>query len=290
MIENAYYFTKPPETISRVVEEPIIHTYVKYLLYECLNRSTIKQVLKQLEKLDFKDKQLTKYVINCMIEAHRLKFYNIRFLAALIAALSKTHPWIPIAVIDGVVEDILLMMEVNELCYNQRRIPMIRYFGELYNYKLADSSLVFKILYSLITYGVHYPEPDQTLTQIPMSTLDPPSNLFRIKLVCYLLETCGDYLTSGADKRKLHCYLLFFQRYYWCKKYIYTLHPYCMAMSGNQFPATIEYLYNDTLNDLRPKFVIAKSYPQAVEALQNFVEELVDQQQQQNSSENTVSQ
>lgn len=275
MIENAYYFTNPPEVIKHVVEEPPTRVYVRYLLCECLNRSTIDKVLQKIKKLNWSDKDLTKFVINCMIEAYNLKFYNIRYLAALLAALNKEHHWISIAVIDGVVEDILLMMEINELHFNQRRIPMMRYFGELYNYKLSDSSLVFKILYSLITYGVQYPEPDQTLAQIPMCRLDLPDNLFRIKLVCDLLETCGQYLSSGQEKKKLDCYLLFFQRYYWYKKHVYMLHPYCLAKSGNLFPASIEYQYNDAIFNLRPGFQMADSYSQAIQEVQNFFDNLI---------------
>lgn len=275
MIENAYYFTNPPEVIKHVVEEPPTRVYVRYLLCECLNRSTIDKVLQKIKKLNWSDKELTKFVINCMIEAYNLKFYNIRYLAALLAALNKEHQWISVAVIDGVVEDILLMMEINELQFNQRRIPMMRYFGELYNYKLSDSSLVFKILYSLITYGVLYPEPEQTLAQIPMCRLDLPDNLFRIKLVCDLLETCGQYLSNGQDRKKLDCYLLFFQRYYWYKRHVYMLHPYCMAKSGNLFPASIEYQYNDAIFNLRPDFQMATSYSQAIREVQNFVDNLI---------------
>lgn len=278
MIENAYYFTNPPELIRHVVEEPHVHIYVRYLLCECLNRATINKVLDKIKSLNWSDEKLTKFVINCMIEAYNLKFYNIRYLAALLAALDKEHQWISIAVIDGVVEDILLMMEINELHFNQRRIPMIRYFGELYNYRLSDSSLVFKILYSLITYGVYYPEPEQTLNQISMSRLDAPDNLFRIKLVCDLLETCGQYLSSGQEKKKLDCYLLFFQRYYWYKKHVYSLNPYCMSKSGNQFPASVEYLYNDAIYNLRPTFQMATSYSQATRSVQTFIDSLIASQ------------
>lgn len=274
MIENAYYFTNPPEVTRQLVEEPPIQLYVRYLLYECLSRSTIDKVLTQLKKLDWHDRQLAKFVINCMIEAYHVKFYNIRYLAALLSSLNKDHQWISIAVVDGVVEDILLMLEINELQFNQRRIPMIRYFGELYNYRLSDSSLVFKVLYSLITYAIHYPNAEQNLAQIPMSKLDPPDNLFRVKLVCDLLDTCGQYLNSGPEKKKLDCYLLFFQRYYWLKKHIYMLHPYCMVKSGNQFPASVEFMYNDAIHNLRPKFKMAYSYEEATQAVQGFINSL----------------
>lgn len=271
MIENAYYFTNPPEITRHVIEEPPIQTYIRYLLYDCLNRSTIDLVLKKIRKLNWNDRKLTKFTINCLIEAYNVKFYNIRYLAALLAALNKDNQWITIAVVDGVVEDILLMMEINQVQFNQRRIPMIRYFGELYNYRLSDSSLVLKVLYSLVTYGVEYPEPGQNLSQIRLSQLDPPDNLFRIKLICDLLDTSGQYLSGSQDKKKLDCYLLFFQRYYWCKRHIFLMHPYCLAKSSDQFPAATEYLYNDTIRNLRPTFKMAHSYAGATQAFQDFI-------------------
>ena len=274
MIENAYYSTNPPDIIKQAVIETPVQQYVRYLLYECLNRTTIDKVLTKLKLLQWDDKDLAKFVINRLIEAYNVKYYNIRYFAALLAALNKTRPWISICVIDGVVEDILLMMEINETQFNQRRIPMIRYFGELYNYRLSDSSLVFKILYSLITYGTVYPDPEEDLRHVSLSPLDPPQNFFRIKLACDLLDTSGPYLNGSQEKKKLDCYLLFFQRYYWCKKHIFMLHPCCSVENNSRFPLPTEYLYNDTVFNLRPGFHMAASYSEAIDCLQNFVNNL----------------
>ena len=43
------------------------------------------------------------------------------------------------------------------------------------------------------------------------SLLDPPEHLFRIRLVCVLLETCGQYFDRGSSKKKLDCFLVYFQ-------------------------------------------------------------------------------
>ena len=43
------------------------------------------------------------------------------------------------------------------------------------------------------------------------SLLDPPEHLFRIRLVCVLLETCGTYFDKGSSKKKLDCFLAYFQ-------------------------------------------------------------------------------
>lgn len=274
MIENAYYFTKPPEVVCNTPDEPPVFLHVKHLLEVVLSRKTVSNVLDELRMLDFNDKSLADFVIKSLTEAHKINFYSIRSLAALVSGLSKAHSWLSKAVVDRLVDDVVSMIETNEVCFYQRRVPMIRYFGELYNYKLTDSSLVFKVLYMLITYGVNYPEPGTQLPQIEISPIDPPINLFRIKLISDLLDTCGVYLSSGSEKQKLHCFLLFFQRYYWCKHFIYTSHPYCMSQSNNQFPPSIEYLYKDAVLSLRPKFELAMSYEEAVEMVGEFVDQM----------------
>ncbi len=50
---------------------------------------------------------------------------------------------------------------------------MIRFLGELYNYRLVDSSLIFKVLYSLITFGVVLDH------DVDADTLDPPEHMLR---------------------------------------------------------------------------------------------------------------
>ena len=45
-------------------------------------------------------------------------------------------------------------MEFPDPRWNQRRIAQIRYLGELYNYKMIDSSIIFSTLYSLLMFGV----------------------------------------------------------------------------------------------------------------------------------------
>jgi regulator of nonsense transcripts 2 len=48
-------------------------------------------------------------------------------------------------VVDGIFEEIRLGMEINHPKYNQRRISVIRFLGELYNYRLVESGDIFKV-------------------------------------------------------------------------------------------------------------------------------------------------
>lgn len=46
------------------------------------------------------------------------------------------------------------VVQLNLPHLNQRRISMVKYLGLLYNYCLVDSPVIFKTLYSLLTFGV----------------------------------------------------------------------------------------------------------------------------------------
>lgn len=96
-----------------------------------------------------------------------------------------------------------LSSKVNQPKFNQRRISSAKFLGELYNYRMVESAVIFRTLYSFISFGINQDGSP--------SSLDPPEHLFRIRLVCTLLDTCGQYFDRGSSKRKLDCFLIYFQ-------------------------------------------------------------------------------
>ncbi|XP_076650949.1 UPF2 regulator of nonsense mediated mRNA decay [Halictus rubicundus] len=261
IIENAYYFVNPPESTGGVSKKdrPPIHEFIRKLLYQDLSKTNTDKVLKWMRKLDWEDENVSSYAIKCLTAAYNVKYLNIRCVGSLLAGLVAHYETIGPHVVDGVLEDIRLCMEINLPKFNQRRIAMVKYLGELYNYRMVESGDIFRTLYLLITFGVSMDH------NIP-SVLDPPDHLFRIRLVCTLLGTCGQYFSGGSSKKKLDYFLIFFQNYYWFK---YT-NP--IWSTDNPFPVGIDYMYRDTLTMLRPKMQLFQSYKEAqcaVEELRN---------------------
>lgn len=261
IIENAYYYVNPPESTGGVSKKdrPPIHEFIRKLLYQDLSKTNTDKVLKWMRKLDWEDESVSSYAIKCLTAAYNVKYLNIRCVGSLLAGLVAHYETIGPHVVDGVLEDIRLCMEINLPKFNQRRIAMVKYLGELYNYRMVESGDIFRTLYLLITFGVSM---DHSIPSI----LDPPDHLFRIRLVCTLLETCGQYFNGGSSKKKLDYFLIFFQNYYWFK---YT-DP--IWTSENPFPVGIDYMYRDTLTMLRPKMQLFQSYKEAqcaVEELRN---------------------
>ncbi|XP_011687174.1 PREDICTED: regulator of nonsense transcripts 2 [Wasmannia auropunctata] len=261
IIENAYYFVNPPESTGGVTKKdrPPVHEFIRKLLYQDLSKTNTDKVLKWMRKLDWEDESMSSYAIKCLTAAYNVKYPNIRCVGSLLAGLVAHYETIGPQVVDGVLEDIRLCMEINLPKFNQRRIAMVKYLGELYNYRMVESGDIFRTLYLLITFGISV---DHSMP----SVLDPPDHLFRIRLVCTLLETCGQYFSGGSSKKKLDYFLVFFQHYFWFK---YT-DP--VWTSESPFPVGIDYMYRDTLMMLRPKMQLFQSYKEAqcaVEELRN---------------------
>ena len=49
---------------------------------------------------------------------------------------------------------IIVFLQINHPKYNQRRVSCVKFLGELYNYRMVESAVIFKTLYSFITFGV----------------------------------------------------------------------------------------------------------------------------------------
>ncbi|CAB0039926.1 unnamed protein product [Trichogramma brassicae] len=255
LIENAYYSINPPESVTIVKKErPPLHEFIRKLLYQDLGRNTIDKVLQLMIKLDWHNKEVSDYAIRCFIAAHNVKYLNIRQVAYVLQGLASICDWIAPPVIDGVLEDIRINLEINQIKFNQRRIAMIKFLGELFNYRLIDHDDLFQVFYLLITFA-------SSTDLSVICPLDPPDNLFRIRLVCTLMDTCASYIDSGSGKKKLDYYLVFFQHYYWSKfaSFVWT--------TENPFPWSITSIYQDAIRKVRPNLTLYQSYQESLEAV-----------------------
>ncbi|CAM8920380.1 unnamed protein product [Rhodiola kirilowii] len=246
-VENAYYLCKPPERSARVSKvRPPLHQYIRKLLFTDLDKTTIDHVLRQLRKLPWDECE--EYLLKCFMKVHKGKYGQIHLIALLTASLSRYHDEFGVGIVDEVLEEIRVGLELNEYGMQQRRIAHMRYLGELYNFELADSSVIFETLYLLLVFGHGTAEQD---------VLDPPEDFFRIRMVITLLQTCGQYFGRGSSKKKLDRFLLYFQRY---------------IISKGVIPLDIEFDLQDLFAALRPNMTRYTSLEEVEEALVNFEE------------------
>lgn len=196
-IENCYYQVKPPENgskIRRKIRTPI-QSYIRHLIFQELHKGNVEKIVKYLRRLNWDDPAESEYVVRCLTKAWNFRWHLIRPLADVVSALSSFQEKPVTRVIDSVFEDIRAGLEIHSPKLAQRRVAMSKYLGELYIYRLIDSQNVFNTLYSIISYGV-------TWNYEIASPVDPPESMFRLKLACTLLDTCGSYFQSTSSKKK----------------------------------------------------------------------------------------
>lgn len=164
----------------------------------------------------------------------KIKYSNVHLLGHMLSSLNRYHQDFCIDVVDNLLESITIGLEINDFKFNQRRIAEVKYLGELYIYRMVDSTVIFDQLYKIVSYGHGKPtssaahEPSNVITEggtpkpNALNALDLPDDYFRIRLVCSLLETCGIYFDKGAAKKKLDFFLTFFQV---CNRRLTDAHP-----------------------------------------------------------------
>ncbi|RNA18662.1 regulator of nonsense transcripts 2 isoform X1 [Brachionus plicatilis] len=271
MIENAFYYCNPPDNKQVEKKAPCpLHEYVKKILYKELNKLCVERVLRQMRKLDWHDQHVKSMAIQCLTSASNVRYNSIHCLANLVSGLALYYEDIGIQIVDAVIEDIRLGLEINLAKFNQRRVSMVKYLAELYNYRMVESSIIFKTLYTLITFGVSY-DLNELIANAD-TCADPLDNYFRIRLVCTLLDTCGQYFDRGSTKKKLDCYLIYFQRYYMFKKEFGQ--SVDIARPYDRFD--IEFVFTDIISSLRPEFKFANTYEQACEQVSKMEGEIRD--------------
>jgi regulator of nonsense transcripts 2 len=171
-----------------------------------------------------------------------------------------------IGIIDNVLEQITLGLEQNDFKFNQRRIAEVKYLGELYNYKLVDSTVIFDTLYRIVTFGHEggTPAPGK------VNSIDQPDDFFRIRLVCTTLDTCGVCFDRGSSRNKLDFFLTFFQYY------IRTKDP---------LPMDIDFIVQDTFALVRPQWKLVTDLQEATRAFSEAIAVNYKQQSQEKVAE-----
>ncbi|EPS36318.1 hypothetical protein H072_10200 [Dactylellina haptotyla CBS 200.50] len=248
-IENAFYYVNPPERPSIVAKERSpSELYVRKLIYLDLNKKNYNKTIKSLRKLHWEDPDIVHMLVKVSTKIWKVRYSNVFLIAIVVFGLFRYHQDFGIRVVDGVLENIRAGLEENDYRMNQRRIATIKYLGELYNYKMIDSPVIFDTLYLILSFGYEgSPRPGM------YNPLDPPDNHFRVRLVCTLLDTCGECFDRGSSRKKLDFFLAFFQYYIHLKERV---------------PMDIEFMIQDTFQLVRPNWALHTSLEEAGKAFQ----------------------
>lgn len=237
ILESAFYAVKPVERVKKQSKQyTVMQQYLIHLLQVRMDdpKVSIDDIIKSLRRLPWQNKEenLDYIFIKTVVKIARTKYVSIPNIADCISALSRFYPNLVIRVIDKLLEEVQRGIETPFKREPQRTLGIIRLIGELYNFAVLSSALIFELLYHVINYGHEVSkavESTSSSTSVGLacvfnpkvfSDIDVPTDLFRAQVVCELLNTCGEYYVRGALREKMNKFLTYFQRYLLTKQFV----------------------------------------------------------------------
>ncbi|KAI0223660.1 mRNA decay protein [Massospora cicadina] len=248
LIDNAFYQCYPPSQSALVRKErsPMVR-FIRNLLLLELNKRPLEKTLQLMRKLHW-DAEAYRALRSIFSKVHKSRFANLPALATLLSGLVRYHPDFVVDIVDQVIEDIHVGLEENNYRDCQKRIAQAKYLAELYNYRVVDSPVIFDTLYRILTLGYDRGR----VTPGASNPLDPPTDFFRVRLCCTILDACGVCFDRGPNRLRLDDFLTHFQLY---------------ILSKPSLPMDIQFAFNDTVELLRPNLTLFTSYQEAESAL-----------------------
>ncbi|DBA81963.1 TPA: hypothetical protein ACH3X1_007672 [Trebouxia sp. C0004] len=243
LVESAYYQCNPPQhSALKRKKRPVVQDWMRHLVFVQLGKDDVRKVLRKLRKLSWAENEA--YLVRVLLKAVKGRFSQVPQVASLASGLSRYHPSLGVAFVDALLEEVRCGLESPDSGTYQQRVGHMRLLGEMYNFRLVDSRVVFDTLYLLLSFGHESAEEAERL--------DPPFSYFRIRLVCSLLETCGQFFNKGLAKKRLDRFLAFYQRY---------------LLAKPPLPLDVEFDVQDLLAHLRPSLERLTSFEQAAQAV-----------------------
>ena len=222
LIEHAYFSCRPKDKNAHRRERPLLFEYLRYLVFN-LHRDNSESTISIIRSLPMD--QCQTYLLKALLSAiSKGKFNQIHLLTNMLAGLKSYKPMdqLTTLLVDMMIEEILADLRLNDFRRNQHRTIVMRFFGELYSYKMITKETIFDLLYAVIYYG---------------NETDSNRDSFRVRLACILLDTCGQYFTIPKYKPMLDRFLVHFQHY---------------VLQKTELPLDLEFMVLDTLEALHP--------------------------------------
>ena len=218
-ILNCLQICKPQESTLRkqVKVRPVEEEYIRFLIFQLLNKESIKKIAVLLRRMDWDkwESTILKVVYKFL---NRGNENHIKYTCTMLSLLREYIVDLMFNLINLILEEIRIGLEKNDFNDNQHKILTCMLMSHFYSYKLINSDIIFYTLYMILTYNNEWNSGRREF--ISDNPIDLPSDTFRIQMVITILDICGSHLNSGSKKEKLTEFLHFLQLYILSKQYL----------------------------------------------------------------------
>ncbi len=216
---NCILICKPAESTmkKKVKVRSIEEEYIRFVIFQMLNKDTIKKVAVILRRFDWATHEhlIFKVIYKYLSKSNEMQIKNA---ASLLSLLKPFRQSIIVNLLNIFLEELRISMDRNDFYDNQHKILICMILSHFYREKLFNSDIIFYVLYMILTYN-----PDWNLGKRELladNPLDDVSDTIRIQMVVNILEICGSILNMGTKKDRLIEFMHFLQIYVLSKLYL----------------------------------------------------------------------
>lgn len=225
LLDNAYFKCVPPE-LPAVTHRTLSvkEQFVMHLFEEKLTEMKKDRLCQLVRALDWQDPSMEGLLFELFTSPWCVRYDGVQVLAVLLRMLQTWHAPFVVRVLDRIVEGIDMDLGRTDYTAGQHRVARVRYLGELFHCTLVPPEAVLDQLWRLVVRRVHRPDRYDDFT--------------RVRLVCTLLQTCGDAFSTPPLRKRMDDFLVAFQYY---------------LLTKPAPPVDVAYQVEQTLDQLRPR-------------------------------------
>lgn len=225
LLSNAYFKCVPPEApVVKQRELSVQEQFVVYLFEQKLTEMKRERLNQLVRALDWNDESMRELLFELFTSPWCVRYEGVRVLAELLRMLQTWHGPFVVRVLDLVIEGIDADLSRTDYMAGQRRVARMRYMGELFHNQLISPEAILDQLWRLVVRRVNRPDRYDDFT--------------RVRLVCTLLQTCGETFGTNPLRKRMDDFLAAFQYY---------------LLAKPAPPVEVAYHVEQTLDLLRPR-------------------------------------
>lgn len=216
---NCILICKPLENTmkKKVKVRPIEEEYIRFLIFQMLNKDSVKKVAVILRRLCWETHEnlIFKVIYKYLSKANE---NQIKYAASLLSLLKPFRQSIVVNLLNVFLEELRICLERNDFYDNQHKILICMILSHFYREKLFNSDIIFYVLYMILTYNPEWNIGRREL--LADNPLDDVNDTIRIQMVVIILEIAGSILNMGTKKDRLIEFMHFLQIYVLSKLFL----------------------------------------------------------------------
>ncbi|KAI6216020.1 hypothetical protein M3Y94_00454100 [Aphelenchoides besseyi] len=259
LLENAYFAVLPTEDESSPLQRrPPIEEFISMKI---MTLKSVKSSLHALRRIDWEDEETCEFALRLLCNPCTVPFVQIERLAKLVGNLTDYQPWVGIYVVDDVLEFIRTALELNDNSLYQRLFSSVVYIGQLFNYTICGTAVIFKVMYQLISFNIN--------AAGNKVALDCALRTRRIRLAIELVRTVGEYFVEGRPKERMDCFLNYLFLFHFDTKECWSAE---LVEEYGEFPQELTYEMDKMLTTFRKKE--KSKFPNSLDAARKAVQKI----------------